>query len=313
MRQTRIGGLAAAFVLVASIATTTAYLFRETVVVDGSSTVFRISRAAQYGFRQVNPDVTIAVNVQGTGGGFRKYLAGQTDIVDASRPATASEEAAATQNADLAWTRFVVGYDGITVVVNPKNQFVKSLSVAQLKALWEPGGKIKTWKDLDPTWPDRTIVLYCPDNASGTFDYFTEAICGEVKLQRKDVQASPDDNNLVRGVSGDPNAVGYFGYAYYAANKSKLRAIPVQGGPSGAAVMPSAETILDKSYSPLSRPLYIYVKNSALRRPGASAFVKYYLENIETLATKGGYVPPTGADQSANHKALGALGLAAAR
>ena len=176
---------------------------------------------------QVNPKVNVVVDNHGTGGGFSRYLKGEVDIVDASRPAKPDEEAKAKAQG-IDWTRFLVGYDGITVVVNPKNDFVKALTVAQLKALWEPESKVKTWKDLDPSWPDRKIVLYCPDNDSGTFEFFTEAIVGKARSQREDVQASSDDNILVKGVAGDRDGLGYFGYAYYAANKDKLRAVPIK-------------------------------------------------------------------------------------
>jgi phosphate transport system substrate-binding protein len=209
-----------------------------------------------------------------------------------------------------------VGYDGITVVVNPANEAVKELEVAQLKAIWEPGSKVQTWKDIDPSWPESKIVLYSPDRDSGTFEFFTEAIVGKAKSQREDVQASSDDNILVKGVAGDRDGLGYFGYAYYTANKDKLRAVPIKATADAPAVAPSPETILDKSYTPLSRPLYIYVKNSALRRPEVAAFVKYYLENVGKLATKAGYVAPTAEDMAANLRALvasdaGAPGAAA--
>jgi phosphate transport system substrate-binding protein len=233
------------------------------------------------------------------------------DIVDASRAAKADEEAKAKAQG-IDWTRFVVGYDGITVVVNHKNDFVKSLTVGQLKALWAPESKAKTWKDLDPSWPDRKVVLYCPDKDSGTFEFFTEAVVGKAKSQRDDVQASSDDNILVRGVAGDADGLGYFGYAYYAANKDKLRAVPIQAGPDAAPVEPSPATILDKTYSPLSRPLFLYAKDSAMRRPEVAAFLGYYLENVADLAEKGGYVAPTADDREANRKSFPAPDGAAA-
>ena len=284
---------------------------RGVVVIDGSSTVFRISNAAQEAYNLVNPEVDVVVDNHGTGGGFSRYLQGEVDIVDASRPAKPDEEAKAKAQG-IEWTRFLVGYDGITVVVNPANEAVKELEVAQLKAIWEPDAKVQTWKDVDPSWPDRKIVLYCPDRDSGTFEFFTEAIVGKAKSQRDDVQASSDDNILVKGVAGDRDGLGYFGYAYYTANKDKLRAVAIKATADASAVAPSPETILDKTYTPLSRPLYIYVKNSALRRPEAAAFVKYYLENVAKLATKAGYVAPTAEDQAANQKALAAAGGSAA-
>jgi phosphate transport system substrate-binding protein len=278
-----------------------------TVVVDGSSTVFRISSAAQEAYNQVNPGVDVVVDNHGTGGGFSRYLQGEVDIVDASRPAKPDEEAKAKAQG-IEWTRFLVGYDGITVVINPGNSAVKELSVDQLKAIWSPGSTVKTWKDVNPDWPEEKLVLYCPDRDSGTFEFFTEAINGKAKNQREDVQASSDDNILVKGVAGDLNGLGYFGYAYYTSNKDKLRAVPIKAGPDTPAISPSPETILEKTYSPLSRPLYLYVKNSASRRPEVAAFLKYYLENVATLAEKAGYVAPTRDDRAANRKALDAIG-----
>jgi phosphate transport system substrate-binding protein len=273
------------------------------VVVDGSSTVFRISKAAQEEFAKVDDKVEVLVSSSGTGGGFTKYLQNEIDIVDASRPAKAEEEAKANEQG-MAWVKFLVGYDGITVVVNSKNNFVKELTVEQLKKLWEPDSKVKTWKDLDASWPDREIKLYCPDDKSGTFDFFTEVIVGKPRSQRKDVQASSDDNTLVRGVGGDTDGLGYFGYAYYKANASTLRAIPIKKDGDSPAIEPNPENILAKTYAPLSRPLFIYVKKSSYRRAGVAAFVKFYLENIADLATKARYVPPTADDIKANKDAM---------
>jgi phosphate transport system substrate-binding protein len=273
------------------------------VVVDGSSTVFRISKAAQEEFARVDDKVEVVVSNSGTGPGFTKYLQNEVDIVDASRPAKADEEAKANEQG-MAWTRFLVGYDGITVVVNAKNDFLKEMTVEQLKKLWEPDSKVKTWKDLDPSWPAREIKLYSPDEKSGTFDFFTEAIVGKQRSQRKDVQPSSDDNTLVRGVAGDLDGLGYFGYAYYKANASTLKAVAIKKDKDAPAVDPSPETILAKTYAPLSRPLFIYVKKSSHRRPGVAAFVKFYLENVADLATKARYVAPTSEDVKANKEAL---------
>jgi phosphate transport system substrate-binding protein len=273
------------------------------IIIDGSSTVFRISKAAQEGFNAVSPDATVVVDFHGTGGGFGRYLQGEVDIVDASRPAKPDEEAKAKAQG-IDWTRFVVGYDGITVVVNSKNTFVKSLTVEQLKKLWAPGSTVRSWKDLDPGWPDKKLVLYSPDNDSGTFEFFTEAIVGKAKSQRDDVQQSSDDNTLISGVAGDSDGLGYFGYAYYAANKERLTAVAIQNGPSAKPLLPSPETIADKSYTPLSRPLYIYVKNSAARRPEVAKFLKYYLDSIDTLSVTGGYDPPTAEDKKANAESM---------
>jgi phosphate transport system substrate-binding protein len=277
-----------------------------TIVVDGSSTVYRISKAAQEGFSKVSPDVTVIVDNHGTGGGFARYLQGEVDIVDASRPAKADEEAKAKAQG-IEWTRLLVGYDGVTVVVNAGNDFAKALTVAELKALWEPSSRVKAWKDLDASWPDRRIILYSPDSDSGTFEFFTEVIVGKAREQRDDVQPSSDDNILVKGVAGDPDGMGYFGYAYFAANRDKLRAIAVGGNSREGAVLPSPETILDKTYAPLSRPLFIYVKASAARRPEVASFLKYYMDNIEQLAAKGGYNAPTADDRAANQQVLAKL------
>jgi phosphate transport system substrate-binding protein len=254
-----------------------------TVVIDGSSTVFRISKAAQEKFNSIDSEITVVVDNHGTGGGFSRYLEGNVDIVDASRAAKADEESKAKAQG-IDWARYVVGYDGITLVVNAQNEFVRSLTLEQLKAIWAPGSKVKTWKDIDPSWPPRNIILYSPDSDSGTFEFFTEAVVGKAKSQRDDVQSSSDDNTLVNGVAGDPDGIGYFGYAYFAANKDKLRAVAVQNGASAQPVLPSPATIADKTYAPLSRPLFIYVKNSAARRPEVAKFLKYYIENIDELA-----------------------------
>jgi phosphate transport system substrate-binding protein len=277
-----------------------------TIVVDGSSTVYRISKAAQEGFSKASPDVTVIVDNHGTGGGFARYLQGEVDIVDASRPATADEEAKAKAQG-IEWTRLLVGYDGVTVVVNAGNDFAAALSVAELKALWEPSSKVKTWKDLDASWPDRKIILYSPDSDSGTFEFFTEVIVGKAREQRDDVQPSSDDNILVKGVAGDPDGMGYFGYAYFAANRDKLRAVAVGSKSRTGAVLPSPESIYDKTYDPLSRPLFVYVKNSAARRPEVANFLKYYMDNIEQLAGKGGYNAPTAEDRTANQQVLAKL------
>jgi len=268
------------------------------VEVDGSSTVYPISTAAQEGLEKLHPEVRVVVGSSGTSGGFTKYNRGELDVVDASRLALPTEESKA-KAAGMDWHKFMVGYDGITVVVNPKNTFVKELSVPQLKQLFEPDGKVKTWKDLDASWPDRQIKLYSPDDKSGTFDFFTETVVGKRGSQRKDVTPSSDDNTLVIGVAGDDDAIGYFGYAYFKEFSDKLRAIPIKKGPDDPAVAVNPENILAKAYV-LSRPLFIYVKKASYRRPAVKTFVDYYLENVADLATKARYVAPTPEDIKAN-------------
>lgn len=277
-----------------------------TVDVDGSSTVFRISDVAREAFEKVDPKVNVVVGNHGTGGGFGRYLKGEVDVVDASRAAKPDEEEKAKAQG-IDWARFLVGYDGIAVVVNKKNTFVKSLTVAQLKALLVSDSKVKTWKDLDPSWPDRKVVFYTPDKDSGTYEFFVEAVLGKGAKQRDDIQASPDDNFLVKGVSGDEDGVGYFGYAYYAANAATLTALGIKADDTTPLVVPNPKTILDKSYAPLSRPLYIYVKKSAMGRPAVASFVRFYLEGVAKFAEKARYVAPTAEDQAANKATLAAL------
>lgn len=267
------------------------------VVVDGSSTVFRISKAAQVAYAKVNPDVDVVVESHGTGGGFGRYFQGEVDVVDASREAKPEETAKAT--GDLAWIRFLVAHDGITVVVNPKNDFVNELTLADLKKIWAPDSSVKTWKDVNPAWPDRKITFFSPDKDSGTFEYFTEAVNHKARSQREDIQASPDDNTLVRGVSGDLDSIGYFGFAYYAANADKLKAVKIKAE-QGEAVVPSKEAILSGKYPALARPLFIYVKKASMQRSEVNAFVQYYLDNITALAEKAGYVGPTDDEMKAN-------------
>lgn len=273
------------------------------VRVDGSSTVYPISLSAQEAFSGENPRARIIVENHGTSGGFGKYNQGEVDIVDASRPARPEEEEEATAQG-FEWTRFLVGHDGITVVVNPENDWVDALSVAQLKTLFEPDSQVKTWRDLDDRWPNRPIKLFTPDDDSGTFDFFTEAIEGKEGLQRKDVQPSADDNVLVTGVAGDRDALGYFGFSYYLENHDKLRSIPIKPADDAEAVDPSLETIFDGSYAPLSRPLFLYVKNKAMDRPEVAKFVRFYLDNVTEFSKEAGYVPPTEKELAENQDAL---------
>jgi phosphate transport system substrate-binding protein len=230
-------------------------------------------------------------------------LDGSIDIVDASRAAKPEEESAATAKG-LDWVRFTVGYDGLTVAVNPSNTFVESMTTEQLAKLYEPGSTVSRWKDLDPAWPDRKIVLFSPDNDSGTYDYFVEAILPKKKAQRQDLQSSADDNTLVTGVAGDKDSIGYFGYAYYQASRDKLKAVAIKESAGSEGVLPSLETVISGKYKPLSRPLYIYVKRSSLKRTEVMEFVRYYLANAGSLSQKAGYIPPTDSDTAANDRAL---------
>lgn len=258
------------------------------ISIDGSSTVFPITEAIAEEFRGVAPNVRVTVGVSGTGGGFKKFGAGEIDINDASRPIKELEEENAIANG-IDYVEIPVAFDGISVVVNKSNAFVDHLSVAELREIWSRDGGARKWKDLRPEWPDKEIVLYGPGTDSGTFDYFVEAVLGKDGECRPDFSASEDDNVIVTGVSGDPDSLGFFGFAYYKENKDLLRVVPIQDG-DGAPVTPSIETINNGTYTPLSRPIFIYVSNKASARPEVKQFVHFYLEQAPTLSELVGYV-----------------------
>lgn len=258
------------------------------VSLDGSSTVFPISEAIAEEYLAVRPNIRITVGVSGTGGGFKKFMAGETDINDASRPIKSSEVAQSIASG-YEFIELPVAFDGLSIVVNTDNTWVDSLSVEELHKIWQPGSSVKQWSDVRVEWPQQDIKLYGPGTDSGTFDYFTETINGKSGASRPDYTASEDDNALVRGISGDVNAMGYFGFAYYAANKDNLKLVPVDGG--SGAVAPSPETINNGSYSPLSRPIFIYVRKDALEKIAVMDFVKFYLANAGALSSEVGYIP----------------------
>lgn len=258
------------------------------IQIDGSSTVFPITEAVAEEFQKLHPDVRIPVGVSGTGGGFKKFTTGETDISDASRPIKSSEADAARQNG-IEYIELPVAYDGLSILVNPANDFVQCLTVNELKRIWAPGSTITAWNQVRPEWPAETIKLYGPGTDSGTFDYFTEEIVGESKASRSDYTASEDDNVLVTGIAGDRYALGYFGYAYYAENADKLKLVAVDGG--SGCVAPSDATIEDGTYSPLARPIFIYVSQKSLQRPEVKEFVKFYLTEGPELVKEIGYHP----------------------
>lgn len=257
------------------------------IAVDGSSTVFPITEAAAEEFGGAYPDVRVTVGISGTGGGFKKFCNGETDISDASRAIKQSEVELCAQNG-VEYEEFLVGLDGLTVVVNPANDFATCLTVEQLKLIWDAGSAVTNWNQVDPSFPDQPITLYGPGTDSGTFDFFTEVVNGKAKQSRSDYTASEDDNVLVQGVSGDPSAMGYFGLAYFIENSDKLKAVQIDGGKG--CVAPSFETVNKGEYAPLSRPLYIYAKKDSLARPEVFEFVKFYLTNAATLVDEVGYV-----------------------
>jgi len=259
-----------------------------TIEIDGSSTVFPITQAVAEEFQKVYPSVRVNVGVSGTGGGFKRFTAGETDINDASRPIKGSEEERAAQNG-VQYLELRVALDGVAVVVSTSNTWVDHLTVEELKAIWEPGSTVDSWDEVRPGWPSSPLRLYGPGTDSGTFDYFTEVIVGEAGASRPDYTASEDDNILIQGVSGDRYSLGYFGYAFYAENRDKLRIVPVDSG--AGPVAPSDATITGGQYEPLSRPLFIYVSAKSLERPEVRAFTLFYMENALDLVSEVGYTP----------------------
>jgi phosphate transport system substrate-binding protein len=270
---------------------TTAASLSGNIEIDGSSTVGPLTTAAAEAFREEQPDVNINVGTAGTGGGFERFCAGETDISNASRPIDEEEEAPICADAGIEYTEFQVGVDALTVVVNGENDWATCLTTDQLKKIWEPKaeGKVNNWNQIDPSFPDQALSLAGPGTDSGTFDYFTDEINGEEGASRTDYTPSEDDNVIVQAVAGDPGAMGYFGYTYYEQNSDTLKALEVDAGEG--CVAPSVETARDGTYTPLSRPLFIYVSNEAITRPEVSGFVEYFLTNSIQLAEDALFIP----------------------
>lgn len=285
----RVTALLSVLALAACVVGCPASTQRETIRIDGSSTVYPVSEAVAEEFRKSHPDVNVTVGLSGTGGGMEKFTAGEIEIADASRGISDGER----QKAEAAGIEFLelpVAYDGIAVVVHPENDWCDNLTVDQLKLIWQPDNPAQTWSDLDPDdGPDEEISLYGPGTDSGTFDYFTEEIVGDVGASRGDYAPSEDDNVIVTGVAGDRHALGYFGFAYFAENKGRLKVLGIDNG--DGPVTPSLETIMSGEYAPLSRPLFIYVRKDALVNPEVAEFVRFYVENADQLAKEVGYVP----------------------
>jgi phosphate transport system substrate-binding protein len=273
-----------------------------TVSADGSSTVFPITEAIGEEFKKENSGVQVVVGSSGTGGGFKKFCNDETDISDASRPIKVddAEEGVKCKAKGIEYTELQVANDGLAVVVNKDNTFAECLTVAELKKIWEPHSKIKNWKDVRAGFPDQALRLYGPGTDSGTFDFFTKEINGEEDASRTDYTASEDDNTLVQGVAGQKGGLGYFGFAYYSSNTDKLNLVGVDSG--SGCVLPSDETVKSNTYKPLSRPLFIYVKKSALSKPVVKAFVDFYLSTVNSLISDVGYTPLSD-EQLANEKA----------
>ncbi len=263
------------------------------VKIDGSTTVLPISEAVAEAFMKANPGVNVTVGSSGTGGGFKKFTVGETDISDASRPIEDKEKAAA-EKSGIQYIEIPVAYDGISLITNKDNTWAKFITVAELKKIWEPGSKVNNWNQVNPAWPNQKLTLYGPSSAHGTFDYFTKAINGKEKAIRTDYQVSEDYNVMVQGVEGDKGGLAFLGYAYYKQNQDKLNILGVDGGTG--PVSPTEETIKDGTYKPLSRPIFIYVSKKALERPEVKAFVEFYMTEGPKLVSQVGFVPLSSAD-----------------
>lgn len=291
----------------------------QTVKIDGSSTVFPITEAVAEEFQAAKRNaVKVTVGISGTGGGFKKFCRGETDVQNASRPIQASVktgepgEMDACKKTGVKYFELPVAFDAAAIVVNKSNTFLTQITIGELKKIWEPEaqGKIRRWKDVNPAWPDQPITLYGAGADSGTFDYFTEAVVGRAKASRKDYTPSEDDNVLVKGIAGDKNALGYLPFAYYEENRANLKIVPVVN--AGKPVTPSRQTVENGSYSPLSRPIFIYVNESSYKRPEVKEFVEFYLQKASTLVEQVKYVPlPAEAYKTAmEHVQKGKVGTA---
>ena len=261
------------------------------IQIDGSSTVFPITEAVAEEFQKAKKGkVKVTVGIAGTGGGFKKFCRGEIDISDASRPIL-KQEMEACKGAGIEYFELPIAYDALTVIVNPKNDWVKALTVPDLKKMWEPSaqGKVTNWNQVRSEWPNAPLKLFGPGADSGTFDYFTEAIVGKAKSSRGDFTASEDDNVLVQGIANDRNALGYFGFSYYVENQNKLKAVPIDVGKG--PVTPSPKTVEDGTYQPLSRPIFIYVSKKSMDKPEVREFVEFYLKNAPALVKQVKYVP----------------------
>jgi len=259
------------------------------VKIDGSSTVYPITEAVAEEFRVEQPEIKVTIGVSGTGGGFKKFSRGETDINDASRPIKEKEVKICKEN-NISYVELTVAYDGLAVLINKENDWVDYFTVEELEKIWKPSaqGTITTWNQIRPEWPNESFSLYGPGIASGTYDYFTEVIVGESGASRGDYTASEDDNVLVQGIAGDKNAIGFFGLAYYEENKEKLKLVGVDNG--AGAILPTTETVKTGEYAPLSRPIFIYVSDAGVKKKAVNEFVKFYLMNAAELVPDIGYI-----------------------
>jgi len=280
------------------------------VQIDGSSTVFPITEAVAEEFQKAKKGkIKVTVGISGTGGGFKKFCRGETDISDASRPIL-KQEMDICKQAGIQYYELPIAFDALTVMVNPKNDWITSMIVPDLKKIWEPSaqGKVTYWNQVRPSWPNAPLKLFGPGADSGTFDYFTEAIVGKAKASRGDFTASEDDNVLVQGIANDKNAQGYFGFAYYIENQKKLKAVAIDVGKG--PVLPSAKTVEDGTYQPLSRPIFIYISKKAAEKPEVKDFVEFYMQNAANLVKQVKYValPASAYTMGIEHFRKGKLG-----
>lgn len=287
MNYTLITSLLVSVSIESLLYTATAAPVAGQVKIDGSSTLFPLSEAVAEEFGANFKSVRVTVGTSGTGGGFKKFCAAEIDINNASRPIKTSE-LSDCQKKSIEFQEIPVAYDGLTIVVNPKNTFACKITKAELKKIWEPSSTVKLWSDVNPAWPKEKIALFGPGPDSGTFDYFTEEVVGKSKSSRSDYTASEDDNVLLKGVAASPFGLAYFGHSYFVANKSKLKALAVDGGKG--AITPTDEAISSGSY-PLSRKLYLYVNLASATKPAIEAFVDFYLQNAPALAKETGFQP----------------------
>ncbi|MEQ1882432.1 MAG: PstS family phosphate ABC transporter substrate-binding protein [Burkholderiales bacterium] len=296
-----------AFALTSALGAVALPAAAQLVKIDGSSTVFPITEAVAEDFqRSTKGKIKVTVGISGTGGGFKKFCRGETDISNASRPIL-KKEMDECRKTGVEYIELPVAYDALTVVIHPENKWAQTLTVADLKKMWEPvaQGKVTKWKQVNPAFPDAPLKLFGAGADSGTFDYFTEAINGKAQASRGDFTASEDDNVLVQGVSRDQNALGFFGLAYYTENKDKLQAVAVTDKVGGKGVLPSAETVMNGTYQPLSRPIFIYINAKSLDRPEVREFIAFYMKNADSLVREVKYVPLPAAGYAYNVEHVG--------
>jgi phosphate transport system substrate-binding protein len=292
LRFTAAAAVGLVAVVAVSVAAAKVDALGGTITADGSSTVGPYTQAAAELFQKKNPGVRVTVGISGTGGGFERFCRNETDLSDASRPIRGSEAANCVKNG-VKYSAFTVANDALTVVVNRQATWVKCLSVADLKKIWEPGSKVNNWHDVRASFPDQALKLYGAGTDSGTFDYFTEVINGRARASRSDYQATEDDNVTVQGVSGDRGAMGYFGYSYYDENKDKLKAVQIVNPKTGKCVAPGQETVWNNTYKPLSRPLFIYAKRTSFTRPEVRSFIGYIFNNERAIAQRADFISLT--------------------